>query len=147
MNMQYAIKQSFTAAVLGVALACAGCAGGDPDTMLIKAGTFDVQDKNVLTPGDVPAMKQLADAVKGNAKAKMFIVEWENNHPLGSKFSRIYIYDRKAGTLTDSANNYGWFYTGVTDAFLQTLATSGQSADGLIALGAKQVSELPASGK
>lgn len=133
---------SLTGVLLGVVLACAGCSSVS-DTVTADAGEFNVTDVNQLTPGDAPAMQRLSAEIKGNPEASTYIVKWKNAHTLGSTFRRQYIFDRKAGTLTDSSNNYPIYYEGVTSEHIHSLAQSSGTADGLPALGARKVENLP----
>jgi hypothetical protein len=135
---------SFTALFMCLLLVCAGCGSGVSDTVEVDAGEFIVENVNQLTPGDAPAMQRLAAEIKGNPEATMYTVKWKNVHTLGSTYLRKYIFDRKAGTLTDNSENiYPLYYTGVTVDMIDKLAASSGTADGLPALGAQRVQSLP----
>ena len=140
MKMRRCVTHSLTGVLLGLLLA--GC-GGASDTITVDAGEFNVTDVNQLTPGDAPAMQKLSAEIKSSPDASTYIVKWKNAHALGSTYHRRYIFDRKAGTLTDDNNGYPLHYEGVTTEFIHSLAQSSGTAEGLPALGARKVDKLP----
>ena len=143
MKLRRWFVHSLTGVLLSVILSCAGCGSGVSDTVTVDAGEFTVTDVNQLTPGDVPAMQKLSAEIKSNPEAATYVVKWKNVHGLGDTFRRQYIFDRKAGTLTDDHNRTMVYYEAVTADHIHSLAQSSSTADGLPALGARKVDRLP----
>jgi hypothetical protein len=129
-----------TVGALAVGMSIAGCSSQSND-VVVDMGEKYVKGVSTaeLTPGDAPAMEQLAAEIRSSPKAETYTIKWKNSFATGPSFSRELDYDHKAGSLIDDSNGVPREYSGVTDDMIFALAKQHTTADALPTVGAKYV--------
>ena len=96
---------------------------------------FDLGDKkaknnNESAPGEIEAVKKLADEINKNKSADKVKVKWIMIFPSGGKYSNELIYDIAKKTLTyNKVNSGNYVYTEVDPSHIDKLASEEYVVD------------------